>query len=640
MKKVHGVTKNVGELLRSEKFDIGYFQREYAWSEKNVCELVDDLLESFFEKYKTGDERSKVDTYGHYFLGSVIISDEDGRKVIIDGQQRLTTLTLILIYIYHQIDDEDKGSLHDLILSRKYGKHSFNLDVEERTDCMDALFKGNEFDEKGQPESVVNILQRYRDIEKHRLGKMNDKTLLCFTDWLLHKVHLVEITSYSDVDAYTIFETMNERGLQLTPTDKLRGYLLSKMEPEVRERVNRVWHSHILDLRKNEGIKSLLYYDEAAHFIRNLLLSQFAETFSEEDTANVWAFEKLPVNPFGSSSDAEQDDTDFSMIGQGDFSSWVRKHREDRLNLTSSSSFARFIEEYFVFFSKWYLYISGTANTPVDESDVIYLMSSSNLLMPNYLLFFTPLCCGERNEESLRKIRIVAKYIDILVARGSWDQGAAMYGYGLGTSPQLIIDARRKPAPELADLLIQRLQTEKGAFASNNALRSDGWNRMALRGLLARIMRYVEINSKRESQYKEYVKGDGDDWQYEIEHILPKNPQEQDGDFEGRAEYRNYIGSLLLLPKSINASLGAKSYAEKREHYLKQNLFAQSLHEKAYQNNPGFCRFNTRLYKDIGYKFKPYSVFDKNAILERQELYRAIAKKIWDPETLRLELEN
>ena len=60
------------------------------------------------------------------------------------------------------------------------------------------------------------------------------------------------------------------------------------------------------------------------------------------------------------------------------------------------------------------------------------------------------------------------------------------------------------------------------------------------------------------------------------------------------AEYRNRIGGLLLLPKSFNASYGDKPYAEKREHYFGQNLLAQSLHETAYEHNPGFRKFRER----------------------------------------------
>ena len=58
-------------------------------------------------------------------------------------------------------------------------------------------------------------------------------------DWLIESVHLVEITAYSDGDAYTIFETMNDRGLSLTPADMLKGYLLAHITDEERPRSRR-----------------------------------------------------------------------------------------------------------------------------------------------------------------------------------------------------------------------------------------------------------------------------------------------------------------------------------------------------------------------------------------------------------------
>ena len=166
--------------------------------------------------------------YGHYFLGSIIISDKEGVKFIIDGQQRLTTLTLLLIFLQHQLEDaEQRGQLADLIFSQKFGRRSFNLDIPERTACMEALYSGRELVGQELPESLANIMARYGDIDEYFPEELRGKRLPYFVDWLIENVHLVEITAYSDDDAYTIFETMNDRGLSLTPADMLKGYLLA-----------------------------------------------------------------------------------------------------------------------------------------------------------------------------------------------------------------------------------------------------------------------------------------------------------------------------------------------------------------------------------------------------------------------------
>lgn len=229
-REIDGKARTVRELLTGRKYSIDYYQREYKWQQKQVAELIEDLTAKFLEIHEDGNERSAVADYSHYFLGSVIISDKEGQKYIIDGQQRLTTLTLLLIFLHHRLEDaEQKGQIADLVFSQKYGKRSFNLDIEERAACMEALYKDEGFSEPDPPESIANILARYSDLAEVFPDELTGPALPYFVDWLVENVHLVEITAYSDGDAYTIFETMNDRGLSLTPADMLKGYLLANI---------------------------------------------------------------------------------------------------------------------------------------------------------------------------------------------------------------------------------------------------------------------------------------------------------------------------------------------------------------------------------------------------------------------------
>lgn len=142
--------------------------------------------------------------------------------------------------------------ISNLVFSEKFGTRSFNLDIHERAECMEKLFSGSPFDETGKPESVVNIVARFEDIADSFPGELLDpKTLPYFADWLMENVYLVEITAYSDADAYTIFETMNDRGLSLTPTDMLKGYLLANItDAQLRSQANRMWRERIESLRE------------------------------------------------------------------------------------------------------------------------------------------------------------------------------------------------------------------------------------------------------------------------------------------------------------------------------------------------------------------------------------------------------
>jgi hypothetical protein len=155
--------------------------------------------------------------------------------------------------------------------------------------------------------------------------------------------------------------------------------------------------------------------------------------------------------------------------------------------------------------------------------------------------------------------------------------------------------------------------------------------------LLARMTDFIETRSGQASRYAESIQRRGRNG-YEVEHIWANHATRHQDEFvhpTDFAEYRNQIGGLLLLPKSFNASYGDKPYSEKREHYFGQNLLAQSLHEKAYDHNPGFRRFvhESRL------PFRAHAEFKKADLDARQVLYRLIAEQVWSPDILMREAD-
>ena len=155
--------------------------------------------------------------------------------------------------------------------------------------------------------------------------------------------------------------------------------------------------------------------------------------------------------------------------------------------------------------------------------------------------------------------------------------------------------------------------------------------------MLARITDYLETQSGQASRYAEYMQRRGKNG-YEVEHIWANHPERHQDEFDHSSdfnEYRNRIGGLLLLPKSFNASYGDLPYSEKRGHYFGQNLLAQSLHEEAYNHNPGFRRFRDK----TKLPFQPYEKFRKADLDARQELYCQIAEQIWDPQSLQRDIE-
>jgi hypothetical protein len=142
---------------------------------------------------------------------------------------------------------------------------------------------------------------------------------------------------------------------------------------------------------------------------------------------------------------------------------------------------------------------------------------------------------------------------------------------------------------------------------------------------------FVETQSGQPSCYRDYVADAGRN-RFEVEHIWADKPDRHKDEFHASdfAEYRNRIGGLLLLPKSFNASYGDLPYEQKLQHYLTQNLLGRSLHPQCYEHNPGFLQFKEK----SGLAFQAHPEFKRDDQDKRSELYRQIAKQVWNPDDL------
>jgi len=239
---------------------------------------------------------------------------------------------------------------------------------------------------------------------------------------------------------------------------------------------------------------------------------------------------------------------------------------------------------------------------------------------------------------ALRKVRVTAAYLDILIHRRIWNFRAIDYSTMQYAMFLVMRDIRGKSAPELARMLKGRYDPDTAPdFAANGTFRLHGMNGRQIHRLLARMTDFIETRSGQASRYAEYAQRGGNG--YEIEHIWADHPERHKDEFAHPSEfleYRNRVGGLLLLPKSFNASYGDLAYAEKREHYAGQNLLARSLHESAYNHNPGFARF----LADSGLLFKPHVEFKKADLDARQALYLQLAERIWNPDRLEEEANS
>lgn len=600
---IDGVGRTIWDLFNNRRYAIDTYQREYKWQTKQVVELLNDLAGKFTEHFEPEQDRSEVAKFGHYFLGSVILSQKEGESYIIDGQQRLTTLSLLLIYLNHRqkkCKEDERVEIDSLLLAKKFGKKTFNLDVPERAACLEHLYRGEPYEPTAKdPEAVRNMVARYKDIEDNFTQDIRDEALPYFLDWLLNNVHLVEITAYSDDDAYTIFETMNDRGLSLAPLDMLKSFLVANINDEDhRKRVNEVWKkttNELLELSK----------EEPADAVKAWLRSQYAETIRER---------KKGAKP----GDFDRQATEFHR--------WVREN-EKALKLAKSPDYVRIVERDFDFYARQYRMLRLASRKAVEGLENVYHVGLLEFTH-QYPLLLAPVTPDDGEGTRLRKYRVVAAFVDILIARRIWNFRSIAYSTLQYAMFLVIRDIRRKSVHELVKTLRKRLEQEEEDFRTNPALRLHQQNRYSIKWLLARMADYCEVAGGLPSRMADYMAW-GPKRSYDIEHVWADHWEEHRDDFQHQAdfdEFRNRLGDLLLLPKSFNESYGDLAYEKKLPHYMKHNLLAQSLNPNAYKHNPPL----SKLIK-AGLPFEPHKTYRKTSIEARQMLYTLIAQQVWNP---------
>lgn len=614
MKTIDGKARTVTEVLKGKRYGIDYYQREYRWQRKQAKELVDDLTGQFLQSHRPGNPRGAVAQYGNYFLGSIILSERDNQLFIVDGQQRLTTLTLLLLLLHRrQGQRPDRVHLEDLIYSERFGERAFNIAVEDRRAIMSALFNGEVPDTSEASESVQTIVARFADLEEllDELGEdLDEAALPYFCDWLTEKVYLIEIRAASDEDAYTIFETMNDRGLSLSPLDMLKGYLLANIsDVGQRNEAARLWRERMEALRK-------LGKDEDTDAVKAWLRARYANSVRQRG--------------------AGAENKDFERIGT-EFHRWVGEHAE-ALGLRSGADYARFVCEEMVFYTRQYERIRKASLKPEEGMEPVYHVACFNFSL-QYPLLLAPLRVTDTPETVTRKVRAVAIFLDILLARRAVNYLSMTYGAMSYAVFLILRDIRGKDLTELVGTLSARLDEQGCDFDGTSDRKRNGftgfglnqWSMRYIKVLLARMTAHLEAASGVRSQTSDYlVDGRG---RFEIEHIWADHPERHTDEFASPAEFaewRNRFGGLLLLPKTFNASYGDLPYEEKRQHYVSQNLLARSLHEQCYERHPGFLAYA----RQEGLPFEALPQFRRAEMGARQHLYRQLADRVWDPQQL------
>ena len=603
MKKILGAPKSIRELFTGVKYSIHYYQREYQWQRKQIEELIEDLTGEFLEYYSETHERNEVEKYGHYFMGSVVLTEDE--NAIIDGQQRLTSLSLLLLFITkHLKDTNDKAEVLNLIYSQKYGKTTFNINVEERTKCLESIINDETFEPQGHPESVQNIWHRYNDIVELMMDTLPDEALPFFKDWLIDNVQFIKIVAQTEQDAHKIFVSMNDRGLSLTATEMLKGYLLSEIvDNDERQKANELWKTQMLELKA-------LGKEQESDCIKTWIRAQYGESIRER---------KRNATP-----------GDFDIIGTA-FHKWLRENCNN-IGLKKSNDYNDFVQKEFILFSNTYIRIAEYSTKLTEGFEHIFYNADRNFTLQPLLLMAS---LDKKDSKDIidSKLKIVSCFLDQFISIRIFNYKTLDYSAMTYAMFMLSKKIRRKTPSELADILIDEINTMEFTLDAIERFDLNGWTKRYMLHQLARITHFVEEQSGRDTKFDVYVNRAIKN-PYDIEHVMVDHFDRYTNQFDSEEEFqrtRNMFGNLLILPQDINRSLNDSEYSKKLPKYFGQNLLASSLNENCYQNNPNFLRFNTQ----YSLNFKSTNDFTKETIKERQDLYLQISKLIWNKNSLK-----
>jgi len=295
-KKISGAEFPLAKIFSSDfDYTIPTYQRPYAWNEVQAGELLSDLLD--FCKNEQEDT---------YFLGSIVLIKEEGRPhaEVIDGQQRLTTLTILLAALTSLFSGELRVDFENYI--REPGRASQGLKPKPRLTLRERdrkffedYIQGLKFDElialdaaKLENESQRNI-RRNAELILQRLDAAfgKDAVRLCeFGAFLVQRCFLVSVATPSQQSAFRVFSVLNSRGMDLLPTDIIKSDVIGSITASLQDQFTETWEELEVETGR-DGFAEVFGHIRMIHAkdkARRSLLEEFrerviAKTNSPED---------------------------------------------------------------------------------------------------------------------------------------------------------------------------------------------------------------------------------------------------------------------------------------------------------------------------------------------------------------------
>lgn len=542
-----------GIIKGDNKFSVPLYQRDYSWDEDNWNDLWLDI------------ETNRRNDTKHY-MGSIVLVVKDKKKYdIIDGQQRLTTLTLIILSVIDilrdlvkkGIDVENNTKRVELLINDFVGKKSLSsLSYEnkiELNEINNPFFSTyltnfrNPVNIRAEVKSNKLLLKCFTYFKSMILNEVykNDEVsdLIGFVEFVSDSLLFIQITATDDLSAYLIFETLNDRGLELSVTDLLKNYLFSIVSDGDKSHIKNIWNITINHVE----------YSTFPKFLRHYWMMQNGVVQEKELFKTIKRNVKDPFSAFNLLNDMSEVSEIYSALGNCNHPLWdgkdkVKKYIKE-LNLFN-------VTQCYPLLMNSYLYL--------DDSEWVGVLKICSIISFRYMVIsgFNPNALESKYNEACKAIHT----------------------------------GEAKTAKDIFNILKQ-LYTPDDDFERFFETKSIRTKRSSK---LARYILYT-IESHLSGFSYDFENDSGS-----LEHILPENPTSDWGDYfppESEENFIYRIGNFTLLESDKNRLLGNKSYSNKVD------VYKSSRYE---------------LSKKIGFK-----MWSPDNLLARQKYLAKQAKAIW-----------
>lgn len=604
MAKIENYKYSIDEAFRECFYIVPDYQREYVWSDKEVCQLLDDINDDL--EYLSGRE---------YFIGTILVSPTNTKNhyEVIDGQQRLTTFFLILCALKNLFKNEPQEQVVSGLVSTSYtnndGDTITSLKLEPRYESANEVM-GKIVEVNAEPGitkiavqnmgiksfgSLENVLNAYDTVYRYLKDNYYDKgKLKKYWGYLANNVVFIQIST--DVSsALKIFETINERGVGLNPMDLLKNLLFTHVKTDEFTKLKDEWKkiTKPLEQHKEKPLRFLRYFLMANYTIENnrsdyiVREDEIYDWFINKENAEICNYKNKPFEFVRKIIQNVDKFIDYS-VGKGN-DGFPNIHMDNLRTLCGGA------------FSLHYVLLLAASNLPKSLFDHFVTQLESFLF--SYIFTKSSTRELERNfsiwADELRNITHVT------------DESEQINQFNTFLSNRFKKSISLKDE-ELRDYL--------------NRYNLNSMQQYRTRYLLAKATQYVDMaykGIKSPGSLKEYTV-------LEIEHILPNTPGKdllidfnQNNPGKEYDLYKNRLGNLTLLEKPINIVASNDFFKNKCMEYKKSKHYLTSSIAELTDvgNNSSISRINKKLEK--------FTEWNAESIEKRQQLLIKLAEEIW-----------